>query len=305
MPPIPPIPPPGIGEVFSFSGSSVTIASVVSNRPEIEAAFCNALRVTFVALARLDFLNDERAFLARVIRELAGWLFDGPAHDLHANLLVAFKALDVIERFLRANERDATARHDAFLNRRARGMQCIFHASFLLLHLGLGGSTDVDHGHSAGELRQTFLEFLAIVIARCLFDLTANLAYSTLNVALLDFAFDNGGDFLVNGNALGLAEIVHLHILELDPEIFRDATTAGQHCDILQHRLAAIAEARSLDRANLQGPAQLVHHQGGERFTFHIFRDDQKRTTSLGYFLKQRGHILQARDFLLVNVDEM
>src|SRR6266550_4550215 len=199
MPPMPPIPPPGIGGVFSFSGSSVTMASVVSNKPEIEAAFCNALRVTFVgstmpaftrsvyspvdvvtfvALARLDFLHNERAFLARVIRELAGWLFDGPAHDLHADLLVAFKALDVIERFLRANECDAAARHNAFLNRGAGSMQCIFHASFLLFHLGLGGSTDIDHGHSAGELRQTFLEFLAIVIARCLFDLTANLAYS-------------------------------------------------------------------------------------------------------------------------------
>ena len=61
--------------------------------------------VTFVALARLDFLNNERAFLARVVRELTGRLFDGPAHDLHAHLLVTFKALDVIERFLRANER--------------------------------------------------------------------------------------------------------------------------------------------------------------------------------------------------------
>ncbi len=49
MPPMPPIPPPpGIGGVFSFSGISVTMASVVSNRPEIDAAFCNALRVTLV-----------------------------------------------------------------------------------------------------------------------------------------------------------------------------------------------------------------------------------------------------------------
>jgi hypothetical protein len=34
---------------FSFSGISVTNASVVSIRAEIEAAFCNAYRVTFVA----------------------------------------------------------------------------------------------------------------------------------------------------------------------------------------------------------------------------------------------------------------
>ena len=124
-----------------------------------------------------------------------------------------------------------------------------------------------------------------------------------MNVGLLAFAFDYGGVFLVDGNALGSAEVFQLHVLELDPEIFRDATTAGQHRDVFQHRLATIAEARGLDRANLQGPAQLVHHQSGERFAFHIFRDDQERTTSLGYFLKQREHVLQARDFLLVNED--
>ena len=46
---MPPMPPGGIaGPAFSFSGTSVTNASVVSNRPAIDAAFCNALRVTLV-----------------------------------------------------------------------------------------------------------------------------------------------------------------------------------------------------------------------------------------------------------------
>jgi len=40
---MPPIPPGGIAGAFSFSGISVTSASVVSNRPAIDAAFCNAL----------------------------------------------------------------------------------------------------------------------------------------------------------------------------------------------------------------------------------------------------------------------
>src|SRR5438874_1088749 len=242
--------------------------------------------VAFVALARLDFLNDERAFLASVIGELSGRLFDRATHDLHAQLLVAFKALDVIERFLRANERDAAARDNAFLNRRARSMQGVFHASFLLFHLCLSGSADVDNGDTAREFRQTLLELFAIVIARRLLDLTANLIHATLDIVLLAFAFDNGGVFLIDGNALGFAKVVELHVLELDPEIFRDATTAGQHCNIFQHRLTTIAEARSLDRANLQGPAQLVHDQGGERFAFHIFCDNQERTTSLRYFFK-------------------
>jgi hypothetical protein len=68
----------------------VTNASVVSKRPAMDAAFCNALRVTlvdrrsppspdryssaatsaFVAFALLHFLDHERAFLARVVGEL-------------------------------------------------------------------------------------------------------------------------------------------------------------------------------------------------------------------------------------------
>ena len=40
-------PPPGAAGAFSFSGFSAITASVVRNRPAIEAAFCSAERVTF------------------------------------------------------------------------------------------------------------------------------------------------------------------------------------------------------------------------------------------------------------------
>jgi hypothetical protein len=77
---------------FSFSGISVTNASVVSMRAEIEAAFCSAVRVSlgriddaslqqvlvfagsyvepFIPTAFLDFLDDQSAFLASVVGEL-------------------------------------------------------------------------------------------------------------------------------------------------------------------------------------------------------------------------------------------
>ena len=45
---MPPMPPPcGIAGGVFFSGLSATIASVVTNRPATEAAFCNASRTTF------------------------------------------------------------------------------------------------------------------------------------------------------------------------------------------------------------------------------------------------------------------
>jgi hypothetical protein len=50
MPPIPPMPPPGPPGIagLCFFGSSATIASVVINRPAIEAASCSAVRTTLV-----------------------------------------------------------------------------------------------------------------------------------------------------------------------------------------------------------------------------------------------------------------
>ncbi len=98
-------------------------------------------------------------------------------------------------------------------------------------------------------------------------------------------------------------EVLELNVLKFDAEVFGDALTAGEHREIFQHRLATIAEARGFHRRHLQGAAELVHDQGRERFAFHVFRDDEERTSSFRYFLKQRQHILQARDFLLVDED--
>src|SRR3712207_8591857 len=55
-----------------------------------------------------------------------------------------------------------------------------------------------------------------------------------------------------SGDALGLAEHVHGHVLELDAEILADHLAAGQDRDVLEHRLAAIAEAGSLHRRDLE-----------------------------------------------------
>src|SRR5207248_6587578 len=97
----------------------------------------------------------------------------------------------------------------------------------------------------------TFLEFFAIVIARRFFNLTTDLRNAPFNIDLLAFALDNGGVLLVDGGALGPAELFELHVLELDAEIFGDATSAGQHRDVFQHRLATIAEAGRFHRADL------------------------------------------------------
>ena len=87
----------------------------------------------------------------------------------------------LVERRRRAQQSHAAAGNDAFLDRRASGMQSILHASLLLLHFGLGGRADLDHRHAAGQLRQPLLQLLAVVVRGGLVDLRAQ---------LLDAAFD-------------------------------------------------------------------------------------------------------------------
>src|SRR4029077_11912764 len=127
------------------------------------------------------------------------------------------------------------ARDDAFLNRRTRGVQRIFDARFLLFHLSLGRSADVDDCNATSEFRESLLKLLTVVIAGRLFNLTTDLSDAALDIGFFAFAFDNGGVLLVDGNALGPAEVFELNVLELDAEIFADQTPAGQHRDIFQH----------------------------------------------------------------------
>ena len=111
------------------------------------------------------------------------------------------------------------------------------------------------------------------------------------------------GVVLVDGDLLGLAEVADLNVLELDAEIFGDGLAAGQDGDVLQHGLAAVAEARSLDGRDLQRATQLVDDESGERFAFHVFRDDQQRLAALGDLLEQREQVLHRADLLLVDQD--
>ena len=92
--------------------------------------------------------------------------FDGALDDVDADLFVAVFELQRFDGRQAAEQRHATARNDAFFDRRAGRVQRVFDASFLFLHLGFGRGADVDDGDAAGELGQAFLQFFAVVIAR-------------------------------------------------------------------------------------------------------------------------------------------
>src|SRR5439155_17566318 len=116
------------------------------------------------------FGDDDRAFLAGVGRDPPKRLLDRPRDDVDADLLIA-AGLETLERLGRAQQRDAAARDDPFLDGRLRRMHRVLDARLLLFHLGLGRGPNLDYGDAADELGEALLQLLAVVVRRGVFDL--------------------------------------------------------------------------------------------------------------------------------------
>src|SRR5579863_4475125 len=250
-----------------------------------------------------DLADDHRAVFARIDGDLTSRPGQSLAHDLDAGLLVVVLGADALERFGSTQQRDAAARQDTFFHSRAGRMHRVIHAILALLHLDLGRAADADHRDAAGELGQTLLELLTVVVRGGFLDLRLDLVDARLDVGLLAGAVDDGGVLLVDHHLLGAAEHVEGDVLELDAEIFRDGLAAGQDRDVLEHGLAAIAEARSLDGSNLQAATQTVDDEGGKSFAFDVFRDDDERLAGLHHGLEQREQLVERGELLLVDED--
>src|SRR6185312_8573354 len=247
-----------------------------------------------------DLADDDRAFQTGVFRDLAHRGFQRLQHDVDAGLDVGVVVGDAADRLLGAQQRHAAARHDAFLHGRAGRVEGVLDAVLLFLDLDLGRTTDADHRDAAGELGQTLLQLLAVVVRGGFLDLRLDLRDAGFDVLLLARALDDRGVLLVDHHLAGAAEHVDGDAFELHAEFIGDQLTAGQDCDVFQHGLAAIAEARRLDGGNLQPAPQTVDHQRRQRLALDVLGDDQKRTAGLHHGFEHRQHRLQAGELLLV-----
>jgi hypothetical protein len=73
------------------------------------------------------------------------------------------------------------------------------------------------------------------------------------------------------------AEQVEGGVLELEADLLGDDLAAGEDGHVLQHRLAALAEAGGLDGHGLERAADLVDHEGGEGLALDVLGDDHER----------------------------
>ena len=112
--------------------------------------------------------------MAGILGDLADRRVERLADDIDAAGLVVVDALEAVERLGGVEQRGAAARNNAFLDRGAGRMERVVDAVLALLHLDLGRAADLDHGNAAGELGETLLELLAVIVAGGVLDLLAD-----------------------------------------------------------------------------------------------------------------------------------
>src|SRR4029453_12490938 len=117
---------------------------------------------------------------------------------------------------------------------------------------------------------ESLLELLAVVVRGSVLDLGLDLGHAGLDLVRLAGAIDDGRVVLRGDDAASRAEVLEGDRVELAPDLLADDRTAGQHGDVAEHLLAAIAEARRLDGKDVDGPAELVHDERGERLTIDV-----------------------------------
>ena len=115
---------------------------------------------------------------------------------------------------------------------------------------------------------------------------------SPLDVLLIAGAFDDRSVLLLDAHALGPAEHLKGHILELDAEVLGDHRPRSQDGDVLEHRLAAVAETRRLDSRERR-----------ERLPLDVFGDNEHWLASLDDGFENRKQRLQRGELLLVEED--
>ena len=158
-------------------------------------------------------------------------------------------------------------------------MHGIIDAVLAFLHLNLGGTANTDNGNTASQLGKTLLQFLTVIVRRCLLGLGADLVATCFDLGLFADTVNDGGFILGDLDALGRAQHLEGHAVERNADFLRDYCPLCQDREVFQHRLATIAKARCLHSGNLQTATQTVDDECGQCLTLDVFSNDQKRAT--------------------------
>ncbi|MNZ42151.1 hypothetical protein D3C78_597200 [compost metagenome] len=247
----------------------------------------------------LDLVDHHARLVAGVGNDLTQRSFDSATQQGDTDVLVFVVTFQVFDGLQGTYQSDAAARNHAFFHSSAGSVQGVFNAGFLLFHLDFGGSANLDHGNTASQFGQTLLQFFTVVIRRSVFHLLADLQDAGFDVSLGASTVDDGGVFLAQHDTLGVAQVLQGGAFQAQADFFGNHGTAGQDSDVLQHGLATVAEARSLDGCDFDDATHVVDDQGSQGFAFDVFSDDQQRAAGFGDSFQHRQHFADVGDLLV------
>src|SRR6266702_3589516 len=113
--------------------------------------------------------------------DLAQWLLQGTAQDIHTRHLIASR-LYLIQHRDSSDQHRTTTSHDAFFNSGACRGKSILNAMLLLFQFDLCGGTNFNHANTADQLCQALLELFTIIIAGSYFYQSTNLLHASLDL---------------------------------------------------------------------------------------------------------------------------
>ena len=172
-----------------------------------------------------------------------------------------------------------------------------------LLELRLGSSADLDDGNATGELGQALLELLTVEVRGGVLHLALDLSDAGVDGLLGAGAADDDGVVLGDGNGLSGTEHIGGDVSDLHAQLVESCLTTGEDGDVLENALAAIAVARGLDGADVEGATDLVEDEGGQSLAVDVLSDDEQATTSALDSLENGHDVLDAGDLLVGDED--
>src|SRR5690606_9899467 len=195
------------------------------------------------------------------------------------------------------------AGHNTFFHSRPGGVERVLNAQFFLFHFGFGRRTDFDHRYAARQLGQPLLQFFAVKVGGRFFQLLFDLVNAGFDFVFVAFAVHDDGVFFRHFHLTGPTQLFNGGGLQFETEFFRNDLAARQNGDVFQHRFTPLAETRRFHRHGRERTPQFVHDEGGQRFPFHIFGDDQERFSLLHDPLQHGQDFLNVAQFFVGNQD--
>src|ERR1019366_1364721 len=134
---------------------------------------------------------------------------------------------------------------------------------------------------AAGRRGEPLLELLAVVVGVGVLDLLADLADAAGDLRRVARALDDRGVVLGDDDLARLTEHLEADRVELEADGLGDDLATGEDGHVLEHRLAAVAEAGGLDGDRLERALELVDDESGQGLSLDVLGDDEQSLAGL------------------------